>query len=267
MRPLLLLSLAALSLAGCATTSTGAASDPSSDLGELKARVLELQRRATMAEVEIDRLRRQVAELELRSKPPGGAGPVAEAPPRGPSPSPRAPLPEAEAAVPGETQPAPPVIESEDLEAVPAPVAEPIEGGVAEEGTTPPSGQLEPISAAAQALYDRGYTLYHQGRYVDAETSFQEFLRDHPATELTDNAQFWIGECRFARGEIEGALDAFRETVTRFPQGNKVADALVKMGDCLRALGDEAGALARYREVLERFPGTGAAAMAEARLP
>ncbi len=263
MRPLPWLCPLALVLVGCASTLAGRPPEPV-DLEEVKARVLELQRQAAVADVEIERLRRQVAELESRLAGPDGsragaapaaasrAGSSVELPEEPPTPPPAA-------------------VEEEDLVTAAVPVVEPpaLDAPVAE--VPEPEGLglavLEPISAAAQAVYDRGYTLYHQGRYLDAETSFQEFLRDHPATDLSDNAQYWVGECRFARGEIEAALEAFRETVGRFPAGNKVADALVKMGDCLRALGDEAGALARYREVLERFPGTAAAATAEARLP
>jgi tol-pal system protein YbgF len=122
------------------------------------------------------------------------------------------------------------------------------------------------VTPAAQALYDRGYTLFHQGKYLDAEATFQQFLHSHPATDLTDNAQFWIGEARYARDDLRGALAAFRETVERYPAGNKVADALLKAGQCLEGLGDLEGARASYREVIERFPGSAAAAVGEERL-
>ena len=125
---------------------------------------------------------------------------------------------------------------------------------------------LQPVEPAAQALYDRGYTLYHQGKYLDAEASFQRFLQAYPATELSDNAQFWIGESRYARGDIRGALAAFREVVQKYPDGNKVPDALIKEGDCLEKLGDRDGARDRYNEVKRRFPDSGAAVMAADRL-
>jgi tol-pal system protein YbgF len=121
--------------------------------------------------------------------------------------------------------------------------------------------------AEAQTLYDRGYTFYHQGRYVDAESTFQRFIQAHPATELTDNAQYWIGECRLARDDVSGALAAFRETVERFPDGNKVPDALLKVGESMAALGDVEGAREAYQEVIRRFAGTTAAAVARDRLP
>jgi tol-pal system protein YbgF len=114
-------------------------------------------------------------------------------------------------------------------------------------------------------LYDRGYSLYHQGHFVDAESSFQRFLQANTGSELADNAQYWIGECRYARSDLRGALAAFRETVERYPKGNKVPDALLKAGQSLEGLGDVEGARVTYREVVRRFPGTAAAAVAEER--
>jgi tol-pal system protein YbgF len=100
---------------------------------------------------------------------------------------------------------------------------------------------------------------------VDAEASFQRFLQANPKSELADNAQYWIGECRYARGDNRGALAAFRETVERYPEGNKVPDALLKAGQSLEALGDSDGARASYAEVVRRYAGTAAAAVAEER--
>src|SRR5215208_1408165 len=134
-------------------------------------------------------------------------------------------------------------------------------------GTANPGEEALPetFSPANQVLYDRGYTLYHQGRYVDAEASFQRFLQANPGSELADNAQYWIGECRYSRNDVKGALAAFREVIERFPKGNKVADAMLKAGQCLEAMGDVEGARVTYREVGRRFAGTAAAAVADER--
>lgn len=128
-----------------------------------------------------------------------------------------------------------------------------------------PEGKREPVTPAVQAFYDRGYTLYHQKHYVDAEASFQRFLQAEPNSELADNAQYWIGECRYSRGDMRGALAAFRETVARYPAGNKTADALLKAGMSLENIGDKEAARNTYQEVLKRYPGTAVAAVAEER--
>lgn len=274
--------LAAALVAGCASFAgsarteesrperrTGADDAPAGDVDELKRRVLELQRESVMAQVELERLRRQLAELEARlaggaptSRPGGEAEPYAPPPAVEESDLPATPVDVGapEAAAPEVA--APDVAESvavfESEEGAPPVVPEPPAGGG--------SAADEPITAAAQAVYDRGYTLYHQGRYVDAETSFQQYLQSYPRTELTDNAQYWVGECRFARGDFRGALAAFQVTVDRFPDGNKIADAILKMGDAHQALGETERARERWEEVRRRFPGSAAAAVAEERL-
>lgn len=222
--------------AGVATGGGGAAAD----VEELKRRVLELQKSAAVTEIELARLRQRLARLEAGLDPEARRGPDAaeEA-----SPPPAAP-PYRE-----------PAFEEGDLSSEAAP--EPRRTSeAAEPGTPLPE---EPVSRAAQALYDHGYTLYHQGRYLDAEAAFRRFLEAHGGTALADNAQYWIGECRYARKDYRGALAAFRETVERYPEGNKVPDALLKAGQCFEALEDLDGARASYREVVRRFPGTAAA--------
>ena len=133
--------------------------------------------------------------------------------------------------------------------------------------TVPTSGTAaSAISEDAQRLYDRGYTLFHQARYVDSEQVFREFVELHPTSDLADNAQYWIGECRFANRDLRGALSAFQETVNRHPNGNKVPDALLKTGQVLEDLGDVSSARQSYRELQRRFPDSAAAVVASERL-
>ena len=256
------LALVALLATGCATTGmTPAPGEPPDELAEMKSRILDLQRTAAMTRVEIDRLRQQVATLESRL---GVGTPPAAATRPEPTPPPASPAP----AEPPASAP-PPRVEVTELEVRPPEPVETVTAPVpppAPPATSSASGgPAAPVSEAAQALYDRGYTLYHQGRYVDAESGFRRFLQAYPDTSLSDNAQYWIGESRFARGDYDGALAAFREVAQRYPGGNKVADSLLKAADCLQRVGDPEAARTTYDEVMRRFPGSAAAAMAEER--
>lgn len=299
-------------LGGCA--SGGESRDD--QIKELQNRVLELQRKTAVADVELARLRQQVAELMAKqggggggaspsSMPAGAAGAAGAAAPGAGGSSSRRPA-AAEGAGGGAARPParvagsalPPArtagapagnaphgtataIDEMDIEVPPAtrssqssPPSQPSHGmqpppapsPVVQAPTSPvPEGKREPVTPAVQALYDRGYTLYHQKHYVDAESSFQRFLQAEPNSELADNAQYWIGECRYSRGDMRGALTAFRETVARYPAGNKTADALLKAGMSLENLGDKEAARNTYQEVLRRYPGTAVAAVAEER--
>jgi tol-pal system protein YbgF len=238
----LALTLLWVGLTGCASLGGGSRD---ADIEELKARVIELQKKAAMAEVEIARLRQEVMAAR-------GA-----APPSRPA------------------APAPPSLPSPPLEVPPSPVPSPIEEGDLEDAAPPPDAPAaaaptagapaQPVSPEAQSVYDQAYTLYHQGRYLDAETAFQRFLQAYGGTELADNAAYWIGECRYARGDLRGALAAFRETLERYPQGNKLSDALLKTGQCYETLGDFDSARAAYDELLARFGDSAAAEVARGR--
>jgi tol-pal system protein YbgF len=264
MRSLTVLALAVgLSTTGCSGLMPEREPQPD-ELAEIKSRVLELQRTAAMAQVEIDRLRLQVAALESRlgaGEAPATAARTTAAPPTVPLPTPPPP-----AGSPPASEVSSGAVEETDLEIEPAEPAVPPAEPPPPAAPAVPSGDLTaPVSEAAQALYDRGYTLYHQGRYVDAEASFRRFLQAYPDTSLSDNAQYWIGESRFARSDFDGALAAFREAAHRYPGGNKVADSLLKAADCLQRLGDAESAQQTYDQVIARFPGSAAAAMAEER--
>lgn len=236
-------------LSGCASLGGGSSRD--ADIEELKARVIELQKKAAMAEVELARLRQEV----LASR--------AGAPARGVS-APPVPVPVAPpAAVEAPPPPAPGAIEEGDLDDADVPGV-PVTPPVTD--APPPAGApAQALSPEAQAVYDQAYTLYHQGRYLDGETAFQRFLQVYGGTDLADNASYWIGECRYARGDVRGALQAFRETIERYPRGNKIADALLKAGQCLESLGDPDGARAVYDELVDRFGDSAAADVARGR--
>jgi len=242
----------------------------SAEVESLRQKVLELQQRATMTEVEVERLQRLVAQLETEQDDTS----VATAPESGDT-----DLYAAEQSRPEASEPV--IIEVPALEVADL---EPVEGRSSGESEVGASGEtvlevpvsdddagLPPaivavVSEEGQALYDRGYTAFHQGKYLDAETTFQQFLANFRATDLGDNAQFWIGEARYARRDLSGAMAAFREVVNRYPEGNKVPDALLKVGDCQHGLGDIEGARKSYRSVVDRFPLAAAAAVAEDRL-
>jgi len=245
------------------------------DLSEIKQRLVDIQREVTMSRVEVEELRRRVERLESAA---GIRRPTASTTrPSTPAPQTRTTPPPAQRRDVTESRPPRPLeetpVEGSDVEVgEPVPVAPPSDDSPRMDstpgsapGSAPDTGS-QPISPAGQALYDRGYTLYHQDRYLDAEAAFQRFLQSHSSTDLADNAQYWIGEARYARRDFSGALAAFREVVSRHPNGNKVPDALLKAGQCLEEVGDDESARTSYREVIDRFPGSAASAVAEDRL-
>ena len=239
--------LPVLLLTACSGQVTVPGTASKADVEELQQRVLDLQRQAAVTEVELRELRRQLSELSA------GTASVAPAPAPAPMPA-------------EESWEAP--MSGSEIEASDLP---PTRGEPSPAPAPSPSGDddlmpLPPPSSEAQAVYDRGYTLYHQGRYAEAESAFQELLSTYRPNELSDNAWYWIGESRWGRGDVAGALAAFRQTVEAYPRGNKTPDALLKIGACLERQGDGGAAAEAYREVVARYPSTAAAAVAQEKL-
>ncbi|MEM9554953.1 MAG: tol-pal system protein YbgF [Acidobacteriota bacterium] len=262
--------LLSVALGGC--TSLGGSQDSqSAEIARLQRENLELRRELTMRTVEEQRLRQRLADLEAGT---GGVTPSAPA---------TLPAAEPTAARESASQNADrPVdfggaVDEVDLEPPPIQRAEApansIPGDSTPEGRAPtgsaPTGSEPTDSASAaspQQLYDEGYALFHQKRYAEAETAFRRFLELAPTSELADNALFWIGECRYARGDLVTALEAFGSVVDRYPSGNKVADAMLKAGKCLEQLGRVNDAIETYEEVGRLFPGSAASFTASERL-
>jgi tol-pal system protein YbgF len=235
---------------GCSSAIQPGDGGTKGEIVELQQRVLELQRKAAVQEVEMARLRQQMADIEVRKA-------SAEPPP------------------PQEAEEQPAIVANPvsvrplgNIEQVDLPPDDEASGDETARvvSVSPTAGTAEAISEDAQRLYDKGYTLYHQARYVDSEEVFRDFVERHPTSDLADNAQYWIGECRFANKDLRGALSAFQETVNRHPNGNKVPDALLKTGQVLEDLGDVSSARQSYRELQRRFPDSAAAVVASERL-
>ena len=242
--------LLCLLITGCSSFGGSGSSTLSREVETLKARVLELQQGAVVDRLEIERLRARINDLETGRWPQSQPAASAEAG----SPARSRGIGEEELPPPRQLT----SIEETDLEERPEPPP-------GEPAPAADSADTE-VPAAAQALYDLGYTLYHQGRYLEAEQNFSRFLEMYGATDLADNAQYWIGESRLARGELPSALAAFRETVARYPQGNKAPDAQLKVGRVLESLGDLDGARRAYTEVQDRYPVSSASESAAERL-
>lgn len=117
-----------------------------------------------------------------------------------------------------------------------------------------------------QQNYDAAMALVEGRKYEEAGRAFTSFLGAFPTSPLADNAQYWLAETHYVRGQYSDGLDAFRKIIDSYPQSDKVPDALLKVGFCQAELGDTAAARSSLQEVMRQFPGTTAARLASQRL-
>jgi tol-pal system protein YbgF len=135
-------------------------------------------------------------------------------------------------------------------------------GGISPGGTTP----LPAAGASEQATYDAALAALRGGSYDRAITTFREVVANYPAGDLASNAQFWIGESFYTKGDLESAVVAYRKVLSDWPLARKAPDAMVKLGFSLADLRRNGEARTMLEDVVRKYPGTSAAQLATDRL-
>ncbi len=106
----------------------------------------------------------------------------------------------------------------------------------------------------ARQLYESAYSLLLQQNYGAAEAKFSEFLQRFPNDELTANAQFWLGETHFIRGQWDNAAAAFLKVAQNHPRSDKAPDSLAKMAMAMERKGNRSAACRTLQELNARYP-------------
>lgn len=84
-------------------------------------------------------------------------------------------------------------------------------------------------SSYVKQLYDSGLNSYRKGRYWQAISFFQKFLKQFPTSERAENSLYWIGESYFAMKDYNNATTYFRKVQSN-GYYHKDQDALIKTG-------------------------------------
>jgi tol-pal system protein YbgF len=134
-------------------------------------------------------------------------------------------------------------------------------------GTTPDKDKkstaktLEPSEAYRQAMND-----YNGGNFDLALAGFQNYLVMFPDTSQADKAQYWVGECYYAKKDFPKAIDAFSKVVKTYPKSDKVAGAKLKIGYSYLNERNNVKAKEYLNRVVKENPGTKEAQLAKEKL-
>jgi tol-pal system protein YbgF len=148
--------------------------------------------------------------------------------------------------------------------AAPVPSAAVPEGGSEGSAAAPAPAAVPP--PPPRELYSQAYADYARGNYDLAIQEYREYLRNYPNTDLSDNAQYWIGECYYSKQRYPEAVAAWDELLREYPASDKIPDARYKKGVTLERLGRRREALVEYRNVVERYPNSEAGRKAREKL-
>tara|TARA_Y100000590_G_scaffold393561_1_gene471959 strand:+ start:458 stop:1321 length:864 start_codon:yes stop_codon:yes gene_type:complete len=118
----------------------------------------------------------------------------------------------------------------------------------------------------AEKTYRNAFKLLKESQYDQALVAFKSFLKDYPNDNLSNNAQYWIGEANYVMQNYEIAINEYQALLNTYPDSQKASHALLKIGYSYTELGNMADAKKILKEVIRQYPDTTASKLADERL-
>lgn len=103
-------------------------------------------------------------------------------------------------------------------------------------------------------LFAAAYGDYSRGNYDLSLSEFRQYVETYASSELADNAQYFIGEVFFAKGQFAEAVAEYDKVLTLFPKGDKVPAARLKKAMSLAKLGQTEAAQVEFQAIIKLFP-------------
>jgi len=120
-------------------------------------------------------------------------------------------------------------------------------------GTQPQAGTTgPPAGMSAEQTYSNAYRDYQGGQDALALQEFQDYLQYYPSTQFAPNAQFYVGDILFRKGEYQKAVAAFDAVNEKYQDNAKTSQAHYMKGLALVKLGRRDAAVKEFREVIAR---------------
>ena len=136
--------------------------------------------------------------------------------------------------------------------------------GAAGTPTTPAGGP--PPGMSADKSYTDAVRDLQSGNIDLATQEFQQYLTYFPNTEYAVNAQYYLGQIAYDKGDYAGAVTAFDTVLERYPQNPKTATARLMKGMALLRSGQRNKAVQEFHALIQSFPRTEEARKAQQQL-
>ena len=130
----------------------------------------------------------------------------------------------------------------------------------------PPAGQGVPAGMSANDSYTAAMRDLQTGKTDLAYSEFSQYLQYYPNTELAANAQYYLGEINYNKGDYTGAVKAFDMVLERYPDNPKTPDAHYMKGMALQKSNQRTRAAGEFRMLVQNYPHTEDARKALAQL-
>jgi tol-pal system protein YbgF len=127
-------------------------------------------------------------------------------------------------------------------------------GGGARVAAVPPPAAVPDQDVVPKQLYETAYGYLLQRDYGAAEAAFEDFLQRFPNDPLAGNAQYWLGESLFVRGQYRSAAGAFLKGYQNYGRNAKAPESLLRLAMSLQRLGQKDAACSSFNELASKYP-------------
>lgn len=117
-----------------------------------------------------------------------------------------------------------------------------------------------------EELYNTAFGDFNKANYDLARQGFEEYLKNYPDTELSDNAQYWVGESYYIQRKFNEAIQSFDKVLVKYPKGDKAPAAALKKGYSLLEIKNNDAGVRELRLLIQKYPTSDSAQLAKDRL-
>ena len=122
-------------------------------------------------------------------------------------------------------------------------------------GTLSSGSASEGSSGPAETLYEEAFADVRDSKYEEGEAKFKQFLSQYPGHPLSANAEYWLGETYYVRGDYKQAAKTFAQGYQSYPKSGKAEDSLFKLALSLGKMDKRDDACLSLRQMQKDFAG------------
>ena len=140
-----------------------------------------------------------------------------------------------------------------------------MQGGAPQGAMTPqapPQAQAPPV----EQLYQSGLRDYTSARYDLANGEFSDVVKYYPQDDLAGNAQFYLGEIAYRKGDYPTAIKYYDAVLEQFAGSTKAPASQLRKGQAELDSNQRDAGIRDLRSLIQRYPDTPEAAQGRSKL-
>ena len=127
-------------------------------------------------------------------------------------------------------------------------------------------GQEFQADPAEKRDFEAALAVFRSGKFADAGTAFNAFVRQYPRSGYVPSARFWLGNAQYATREYKEAIGNFKSMLAEAPTHARAPEAALSIANCQIELKDARAARKTLEDLVRAYPQSEAAGAAKERL-